>query len=76
MDIRTRTIEMAICAKFIMHVYSLRDNSNIVWGKGDASGLVPSVEYVKLMANAAWYCAERQGHVDLEITLENSFKAM
>ncbi|KAJ5725138.1 uncharacterized protein N7483_006495 [Penicillium malachiteum] len=67
---------MPTCTKFILHVYSLRDNSNIMWSEGDGKGLIPSVEYVKLMTNAAWYCAERQGHHDLEATLDNSFTAM
>jgi tetratricopeptide (TPR) repeat protein len=71
---------MPICARYIQHVYWLRDYLNTAMDADKrakrAPSIIPSTEYVKLMTNAAWYCAERQGHFELEAILENSFQAM
>lgn len=67
---------MPICARYIQHVYCLRDNLNTALNAKHKTGIVPSAEYVELMTNAAWYCAERQGLDELEIMLANAFRAM
>jgi len=71
---------MPICARYIQHVFCLRNNLDTVMNEDKRlkrpPTIIPSPEYVKLMTNAAWYCVERQDHAELESVLENSFQAM
>ncbi|KAJ8132597.1 hypothetical protein O1611_g1026 [Lasiodiplodia mahajangana] len=62
---------VAQCARYIDHVFALRDNL----GFGRASPMTPSDRFCVLMRNASWYCVEVHRIKELEPTVTIAMKA-
>ncbi|KAI6089597.1 P-loop containing nucleoside triphosphate hydrolase protein [Hypoxylon rubiginosum] len=63
---------LAQCARYIHHVFALRDN---LAGPRGGNPLTPSDEFCILMRNASWYCVEIHFTKELEPTVTVAMEA-
>ena len=63
---------LAQCARYIHHVFALRDN---IAGIHGGSPLIPSDAFCILMRNASWYCVEVHLTKELEPTVTGAMEA-